>query len=370
MKIAIDARELLGRPTGVGRYLAELLACWSRQPSASAHTLQLFADQAITLPNGLIGSGGATMSTHVVPGARGVRGVLWEQLSFRRAVRDADVVFGPAYSGPLFGRPPLVVAMHDVSFYAHPEWFGAREGRRRRWLARASARRARVLMTISAFSKEEIVRRLGVPAEKIVVTPLSAGGWFGSTGVMSGEMAGEREPIVLYVGSIFSRRNVPLLMRAFAGVRDIPHARLVIVGENRTSPRDDLEGLAQALGIADRVSIRSYVSDDELAALYRRAAAFAFLSTYEGFGLTPLEALAAGVPIVVCDTPVAREVYGDAALYVRDGDTNAVTLALSTLLGDTTTRSQLATRAAAVLARYSWDRTAIATLHAITSAAR
>jgi glycosyltransferase involved in cell wall biosynthesis len=363
MRIAIDGRELLGRPTGVGRYLAELLACWSRQPAAARHELRLYANEPLSLPEGLIGVGGATVSTHVVPGGNGV---VWEQVQFRRAMMGAaDVVFGPAYSGPLFAGVPLVVTLHDVSFFAHPEWFGAREGRRRRWLARAAARRARVVITISEFSRQEIVKRVGVPADKVVVTPLSAGGWFGSHDVTH---TAPREPMVLFVGSLFARRSIPLLIRAFA--RLAPDARLVIVGENRTNPREDPEGLARTLGVAERVSVCSYVSDAELAALYRQASAFAFLSTYEGFGLTPLEALSAGVPIVVFDTPVAREVYGDAALYAREGDEDDVSRALQTLLTDTNTREQLRTRAAAVLARYSWDRTAAATLDAITSAAR
>ncbi len=366
MRIAIDGRELLGRPTGVGRYLAELLACWSRQPAAARHELLLFANEPLSLPAGLIGTGGAHVSTRVVPGGNGV---VWEQVHLRRAVQGAaDVLFGPAYSGPLFSGLPLVVTMHDVSFFAHPEWFGAREGRRRRWLAWAAARRARVVVTISEFSRQEIVKRLGVPAQKVIVTPLSAGGWFGSQDGSKEARKKAREPMVLYVGSLFARRNIPLLIRAFARLG--PESRLVIVGENRTNPREDLERLARTLGVAERVSVRSYVSDAELAALYRQASAFAFLSTYEGFGLTPLEALSAGVPIVVFDTPVAREVYGDAALYAREGDADDVSHALHTLLTDTTTREQLRTRADAVIARYSWDRTATATLDALTSAAR
>ncbi len=92
----------------------------------------------------------------------------------------------------------------------------------------------------------------------------------------------------------------------------------MIVGDNRTWPRT---GSAGGGGGARRrrheSNLRSYVPDAELASLYARAAVFVFLSEYEGFGLTPLEALRAGVPIVVLDTPVAREVYGDAAVYVR-----------------------------------------------------
>jgi glycosyltransferase involved in cell wall biosynthesis len=373
MKIAVDARELLGRPTGVGRYLAELVACWSRQPTAAGHEVLLCSDRELALPAGLIGAGGARIEGRVVAGAHGVR---WEQIDFARALRRerVDVVFGPAYSGPVLTRVPLVVAVHDVSFCAHPEWFSAREGRRRRWLAWAAGRRARMVLTISEFSRQEIVRTLGVPADKILVTHLSAGGWFDPLGRAQNPAEGSlasREPLVLFVGSLFNRRHVSTLIRAFAPLaRELAAARLVIVGENRTRPPEDPEALARELGIADRVSVRSYVADAELADLYRRAAAFAFLSTYEGFGLTPLEALTAGVPIVVYDTPVAREVYADAALFVREGDTDGVTRALGTLLTDDTVRAHQRARAETLLPRYSWDRTATATLDAITRAAR
>jgi glycosyltransferase involved in cell wall biosynthesis len=364
MRIGVDARELLGRPTGVGRYLAELLACWSRQPAAAPDEFLLFADRDLTLPAGLIGSGGATISTRVASGGHGVR---WEQLTFRQTLaREAvDVAFGPAYSGPILTRIPLVITLHDVSFCAHPEWFGAREGRRRRWLAWAAARRARLVLTVSEFSRQEIVRTLGIPAGKIVVTHESAGGWFAHTETSSAP----REPLVLYVGSLFNRRHVSLLIRAFATVaRQVPAAKMEIVGENRTHPREDPEALARELGIADRVSVRSYVSDAELADLYRRAAAFAFLSTYEGFGLTPLEALAAGVPIVVYDTALSREVYGNAAMFIREGDADGVASALRSLLTDDAARAQMLTRAETLLAGYSWERTASATLDVLRQA--
>ena len=102
---------------------------------------------------------------------------------------------------------------------------------------------------------------------------------------------------VLTVGSIFNRRHVDHLIRAFARIAArLPGARLVIVGENRTHPHQDLGALIRDLRVTDRVDLRSYVSDDELLALYGQARAFAFLSTYEGFGLTPVEAIISGVP--------------------------------------------------------------------------
>ena len=128
---------------------------------------------------------------------------------------------------------------------------------------------------------------------------------------------------MLFVGSIFNRRRLPTLITAFAAATATrPDARLVIAGADRSYPALDLAGLAAEAGVGGRVEIRNYVhARRSSTSLYARAAVFVFLSEYEGFGLTPLEALSAGVPIVVLDTPVAREVYGDAAWYVpRDGD--------------------------------------------------
>jgi glycosyltransferase involved in cell wall biosynthesis len=117
-----------------------------------------------------------------------------------------------------------------------------------------------------------------------------------------------------------------------------------------------------------RVELRNYVDEATLASLYHRASAFAFLSEYEGFGLTPLEALSAGVPIVVLDTPVAREAYGPAAIYVAPGDIDGTARALGALLNGP--EAPAMREAAGVLARYSWDRAADQTLAEIERVAR
>jgi len=162
-------------------------------------------------------------------------------------------------------------------------------------------------------------------------------------------------PTVLFVGSIFNRRHVPELIDGFARLaRAHTDARLDIVGENRTSPRVDLVDVMRTTGLADRVGLRSYVSDDELRAIYDGASAFVFLSEYEGFGLTPLEALAAGVPVLLLDTPVARETCGDAAIYVARPDPALIEAALTRLLFDPVERTRILTASQRVLARYCW----------------
>ena len=110
--------------------------------------------------------------------------------------------------------------------------------------------------------------------------------------------------------------------------------------------------------------------DAELTSLYAGASAFAFLSDYEGFGLTPLEALAAGVPIVVLDTPIAREIYGPAAVYVARPEPSLIEEALERVLFDADERARLMDAAATILPRYSWEECAHRTLQTLVAAGK
>jgi alpha-1,3-rhamnosyl/mannosyltransferase len=223
-----------------------------------------------------------------------------------------------------------------------------------------SAHRAARVVTISAFSKQEIVTHLGVDPDKIdVIYP----------GVpQPSEMPLHRAgvPSVLFVGTVFTRRHVPELIEGFARIAERrSDVRLEIVGHNRTAPRVNLEQLALASGAGDQIHVRSYVTDSDLAALYGSARAFAFLSEYEGFGFTPLEALAAGVPVVVLDTPVAREIYGSAAIFVARPEPALIHAALERALFDEIERARALESARLVLARYSWLESARRTLDAL-----
>jgi glycosyltransferase involved in cell wall biosynthesis len=360
MRVAIDGRELVGHATGVGRYVSQLLAAWDALEAAQAHQFVICAHAMPSLPP----TPHLRVSTAIKPGAGGTA---WEQLALPGLVRDAkpDVVFAPGYTAPLRGPTPLVLTVHDVSFFAHPEWFSWREGARRRFITRRAAARASRVLTLTAFSKDELVRRVHVPADHIDVIPL------GPSGLDLGSPRAPREPLVLYVGSVLARRHVGELVAGFARVAGRrPELRLVIAGDARGVGRDELTRQIRHAGVSDRVTVTGFVTDAELAALYRRASAFAFLSSYEGFGLTPLDAIAAGVPPVVLDTPTAREVYGPAAHYVPRADAALVEGALEAVLFDDAVRSALVAAGPHVLERYSWEATGRATLGALTEAAR
>jgi len=333
MRIAIDARELHGKPTGVGRMVRTLLNEWATMPAATAHEF---------------------ISLAPAPD-RSKGGTLWEQLALPRLVRQAsaNVLFAPAYSGPIVSPVPVVVLIHDVSFVAHPEWFGWREGTRRRVTTRLSARTAAKIITVSEFSKREIIAHLGAEPSKITVvspgvTPFRGPATANRTGSPG-------RCTVLFVGSVFNRRHVPELIEGFSRLaQSRPEMQLEIVGDNRTTPRVNLDALVEATGIADRIHLRSYVSDDDLRRCYAEAAAFVYPSEYEGFALTPLEALASGVPVLLLDTPVAREVYGEAVAYIARPDPALIADAIYRVLFEPDQRERPLKAAAGLLRRHSW----------------
>ena len=370
LRIGVDARELLGDTTGVGRYLGELMRRWTTREDAANRRFLLYAPTALALPYPP-----GTAEQRIV--GRGT-GTWWEQTALRRAVNEdrPDVFFAPAYTAPLAIRTPVAVTIHDLSFIAHPEWFRPRERWRRRIVTTRTAATAGIVLTDSEFSRRELESRLRVPSSRIrVIHPGARGPEFGIGEAGSGPgdagLGASRERMVLFVGSIFNRRRLPDLIAAFARAgADIPDARLVIVGADRTWPAQDLAAIAAGLGVGSRVELRRYVPEPELAGLYARACVFAFLSEYEGFGLTALEALAAGLPAVVLDTPVAREVYGPAVCYVRPHDIEGAAEALRRCLLAPGSRWPESVHAGDVLARYSWDRAAAETLHAIEGIAR
>jgi glycosyltransferase involved in cell wall biosynthesis len=369
MRIGIDARELCGRPTGVGRYLGGLLREWASSNSR-AHDFVLYGPGPIGLS-----LDARRFPTRLVPG-RG--GTWWEQIQLPRALRadHLDVWFAPAYTAPLRIVLPLVLTIHDVSFVAHPEWFRMREGARRRWLVRQAAQKAAAVMTVSQFSRQELIDRLEIPAAKIHVTPNGVStSNLGTTGLralnqsISPRVAGA--PRLLYVGSIFNRRHVTDLIRGFAPLaRARPDVSLDIVGDNRSYPHENLRATIAAEGVGDQVRWHEYVSDEQLRDLYAGARAFAFLSEYEGFGLTPLEALARAIPPVLLDTPAARETCGAAALYVAAGSIGAITSAIESVLFDEAERRRIFDAAPAQLAKFSWARCAADTLAVIETVAR
>ena len=159
MRIGIDARELCGNPTGVGRHLAGLLNAWAQDPRASRHTFVLYAHRSATAPL-------SNVEVRLVPGSGGT---VWEQVALPKAAKQdrLDVFFAPGYTAPLGWNVPTVVLVHDISFVARPEWFTWKEGLRRRLITRWSSNHAKLVLTVSEAARREILTHFGLPADRV-----------------------------------------------------------------------------------------------------------------------------------------------------------------------------------------------------------
>src|SRR5437667_6735452 len=163
MRIGIDAREIVGKSTGVGRYLSGLLTEWTASGDARRHEFLLYTHAPVS-------SVPPQLETRLLPGASGT---WWQQVTLASAARadKLDVFFAPQYTAPVLLNMPTVVVIYDVSFAAHPEWFRTLEGVRLRALSRIAARRARAVITISEFSRREIAEHPGLTESRINVIP-------------------------------------------------------------------------------------------------------------------------------------------------------------------------------------------------------
>jgi len=378
MRIAIDAREAAGRPTGVGRYLMSLLDQW-RQPDDVDCKFSLYLDDR---PMGNFAPPADRFPVtrlrrwpDLVPG----RDTLWQQVTLARRVRRdrPDVFFSPAYSLPLRLTCPSVVTVHDISFEAHPEWYPRRQGLRLRQTCRRACRSARLVLTISEFSRQELMGHYGLPPERVAVVPLAANDRFRPREDRSAETRirrklGIRGRIVLHAGTILNRRMVPLVLEAFGQVlKTEPDLALVFAGENRSWPAIDLFSLAARFGVDDRVSAPGYIGDDDLAALYSAADLTIYLSQYEGFGLPPLEALASGCRVITTSGHALQENFqGLATLFQGSGAGALAQEILDQLaLASVEPWEGRLDRSRRAATRYSWERTATETLALIRRAA-
>lgn len=278
-------------------------------------------------------------------------GHAWEQLALpaRATASRARAILCPANLAPLASRRTVVV-LHDVAPLREPAWYSDLYVRWQRAVLPRIARRAALIITPSAFSRDEVVDLLGVPAERVVVVPGGVDPRFTPAADPAPARAahglGATDPYVLTVASRTARKNLAVLDLAARRLA-ARGVRLVAAGGDRPQFRGEGETAGvRALG---------HVDDALLPGLYAGAAAFVLPSLYEGFGLTALEALAAGVPVVAADRGALPEVCGDAAQLVDPTDAEAIAAALERALDDPARWRAAGPPRAAPL---TWDATA------------
>jgi glycosyltransferase involved in cell wall biosynthesis len=357
-RILVDLLFLTGRKGGMESYARRL---YSAMPTESGVEFV-----------GLISREAEALDTSWFPGEivrSGIAGedrVAWAAGELRSVVpharrAGADLVHSPANVGPMRSSLPVVLTVHDVLPFAHPEWVPGRHAAVLRWLVRRAARNAARVVTISRASRDGIAAHLGVPAERIDVIPLGGG-----TVAPVAPSAETDRPTVLTMGNRLPHKNGETLVAALAELPPERRPRLVVTGE--TDGVDPLRTLAERLGVLDDVDFAGWVSPQALEELWAQATVVAVPSRFEGFGLPVLEGMARGRAVVCSDLPVLHETGGDAASYVDATDPRAWAAELERLIGDASARDGLVAAGLRRAGEFSWQTTATRTLESFQRA--
>jgi glycosyltransferase involved in cell wall biosynthesis len=287
--------------------------------------------------------------------------LLLEHLRARSA--RADLLHFFDTTGPVLApRAAFVATVHDASAY---RGFRRSKNFYKHRLYPWALGHATAVVAVSQSAKEDIGRVVAVDADKVKVVHSGPGL---SPRRRIAAATRERDRTLLYVGNIGTNKNLPILVRAFDELDPDLGARLVIAGR----PGDGFDDVTAAIAAGrarDRIELQTDASDDEIELLYASSAALFLPSTYEGFGFTPLEAMARGCPVVESDIPSLREVSGDGALLVRPDDQAGWLDAMRRVLTDRELAAGLQERGSETVARYSWEKTARGVLEVFRSAA-
>jgi glycosyltransferase involved in cell wall biosynthesis len=327
----LDATPLLGPRTGVGRYVEhlvrELAGFDSLDLVATAFTLRGAGALPAAVPAGV-------QVRHRPAPARALQAA-WDRLELPPVewlVGRADVVHGTNFVLPPLRRAAGVLTVHDLSYLRYPETVAAASLRYRTLVPRG-LRRAAVVVTPSQAVAAEVRAEYGL-GDRVLATPLGVdAGWFEAAPMPAAELAarGLPERYLLFVGNVEPRKGLPTLLAALrllhSDDRDTPP--LVLAGPPGWGPALETAALP-----AGAVVSAGYLDTVDLRRLVAGAALLAYPSVYEGFGLPPLEAFAAGVPVVASDLPVVREVTGELAALAPVGDPAGLASALRATLSD------------------------------------
>jgi glycosyltransferase involved in cell wall biosynthesis len=271
----------------------------------------------------------------------------WEQVvaPIEAARGRLDLLHGTAYAVPRLSPAPTVVTVHDLSFLRFPGLFNRPNRLYLGAVVRMSVGRARKVIAVSASTKRELVELLGVPPERVEVIPNGVEPLFRPLPAEEVERFRRArdlpERFVLHIGTLEPRKNVPLLLRAHARLRREGLRHGLVLAGGRGWLSDAIFAEVRALGLDGSVLFPGFVPFEEQPLWYNAAAAFAYPSRYEGFGLPPLESMACGTPVVVANSSSLPEVVGEAGLTVDPADEAGLAAALGRLLEDAALRERL-----------------------------
>jgi glycosyltransferase involved in cell wall biosynthesis len=354
VRIVIDYRPALRARTGVGEHIHQIAGALARTGTdqITAFTSSWKDRPSVTLAADLPG---VRVVDRRVPVS--LLNAAWHRLRWPPVEALAGGEFDIAHSPHPMLLPSRsaahVVTIHDLHFLSHPERTSAEIRRDYPSLVRAHAALADRIIVVSRFVAGEVQRTLGVPAERISVCPNGAPEWKGPPAAADGS------GYLLFVGTIEPRKNLAGMLEAYGRLRARrPEApQLVIAGRTEPTAEGWLEALRKP-PFAGHVDYRGYVTAENREALFKGAQAFVMPSFEEGFGIPALEAMAAGVPVVVSNRTALPEIVGDAGLLVDPDDAESIAAALERLVCDAELRTVYARRGLERARHFTWTQTA------------
>lgn len=338
-KVYINARFLTQSVTGVQRFAIELAKILrSRVPNA-----------VFIAPGNILDVELANQLKVQIVGY--TTGVLWEQteLPIFLKAQGNPLLLNLCNVAPLFYKNQIVT-IHDVAFYVNPKWFTRKFALSYKFLLPKLVKKARAILTVSSFSKEEIIKYLKADPEKITVVYNSA-----SELVLNNNLTNQYGKYILVVGSIDKRKNLSKLIEAFNKI-DKKDYKLIIAGDvssifNNADNNHIFENAADIVRLGR-------VSDEMLSCLYKNALVFIYPSIYEGFGIPPLEAMYWGCPTIVSNIPSLREVCGNASIYADPYSSESIRLAIQQVVDNEDVKRDIVARGRDRIKKYSWQNSA------------
>jgi glycosyltransferase involved in cell wall biosynthesis len=360
MRIGVNALYLI--PGGVGGteiYLRNLLDALAR--AAPEHDFFVFTNAE----TGTDIAAGMHVLTQPVRAVNRAMRLVYEQteLPARAHALRLDCLFNPGFTAPVARACPNVTVFHDLQHKRHPEhfrWFDLPAWRLFLW---ASVKRSQILIADSEATAADLRRYYRVPDDRIRVAPLGVEDRFFA-------IAKERapEPFILCASTLHPHKNLNRMIRAFDLFRRRhPEYRLVITGV-RGFETHAIERLVAELGCGDSVEVTGWIERERIFDLFRRAAAVVYPSTFEGFGLPVVEAMAAGVPLACSDIEPLRSMAGEAALRFPPDETEAIDAAMERLVSEPDTFAALTATGRERASHFTWESCARKTLDAIYAA--
>lgn len=281
---------------------------------------------------------------------------LWEQISLPKYLKSVGSPLLISFSGcgPL-NYDNQIITIHDVSHERYPEWFSKNYCRYYGFMMPRISRKAHAILTVSEFSKYEIVDTFNIPGNKIHVIHSNVPFQEKPTDeeVLNYKKDPTAEKYIITVSSMDPRKNFVRLVEAFNNIDD-KSIKLYIIGmQFKAFNTPDLQKL-----IGENVVLPGYISDSELQKMYQNALFSIYPSLYEGFGLPPLESMTYGCPVIASNIPSLKEISGDAVLYANPLSVSDLTAQMNKMSTDSELRQSLKEKGLKQIKNYSWDKSA------------